>query len=170
MYRSYQGSIGANGRGSVEVRHGNAAVEWDVYQISCQCGTMGATCVVILYVNGAFLCATPQGSLDTACGPPDVMGLYVPAQTGFVAPIGGIYLVSCYLRTGQTNNQIYPTVNGTNIGRVSLVGDNQAGWYDSGIPLNANDVMRITLSTNTTGTLLGSTIFNYCTVAYLGTG
>jgi hypothetical protein len=73
VYRSYQGSIGANGRGSVEVRHGNAAVEWDIYQISCQCGTMGATCVVILYVNGAFLCATPQGSLDTACGPPDVV-------------------------------------------------------------------------------------------------
>jgi len=34
---------------------------------------MGATCVVILYVNGYFLCASPQGSLDTATGPPDVV-------------------------------------------------------------------------------------------------
>jgi hypothetical protein len=34
---------------------------------------MNANCVVILYVNGGFLCATPQGSLDTATGPPDVV-------------------------------------------------------------------------------------------------
>lgn len=28
---------------------------------------------MILYVNMNFLCATPQGSLDTATGPPDVV-------------------------------------------------------------------------------------------------
>lgn len=73
MFRSYQGTVLSNGIGTVEIQHGNTAMEWDVYQISCVCGTMLATCVVILYVNGAFLCATPQGSLDTATGPPDVI-------------------------------------------------------------------------------------------------
>jgi hypothetical protein len=73
MFRSYQGSINAAGTGSVEIFHTNTATEWDIYQISCICGTMGATCVVILYVNGAFLCASPQGSIDTATGPPDLV-------------------------------------------------------------------------------------------------
>ena len=73
MFRQYQGKIGPSGTGSVDVSHNNTAMEWDVYQISVTCGTMGATCVVILYVNGAFLCATPQGSGDTATGPPDVI-------------------------------------------------------------------------------------------------
>lgn len=73
MFRQYQGAIGPNKTGSVDVQHNNASMEWDIYQISVSCGTMGATCVVILYVNGAFLCATPQGSLDTATGPPDVV-------------------------------------------------------------------------------------------------
>lgn len=73
MFRSFQGTVDHTGTGNVSVTHNNAAVEWDVYQISCICGTMGATCVVVLYVNGAFLCASPQGSMDTATGPPDVV-------------------------------------------------------------------------------------------------
>jgi hypothetical protein len=73
MFRSYQGKIDSAGMGTVDIRHNNTAMEWDIYQVSCSCGTMGATCVVILYVNGAFLCASPQGSLDTATGPPDIV-------------------------------------------------------------------------------------------------
>jgi|SRR5215469_3457576 len=73
MYRNFNDIINSTGSGSVTITHGNAAVEWDVYQISCSCGMITAPCIVILYVNGYFLCATPQGSLDTATGPPDVI-------------------------------------------------------------------------------------------------
>lgn len=73
MFRNYANTIDHTGSGSVDITHGNAAVEWDVYQISCSCGTMTAPCIVILYVNMNFLCATAQGSLDTATGPPDVV-------------------------------------------------------------------------------------------------
>jgi hypothetical protein len=73
MYRNYSHVIGASGTGSIDIQHGNAAVEWDIYQISTQCGAINASCIVILYVNSNFLCATPQGSLDCATGPPDVI-------------------------------------------------------------------------------------------------
>lgn len=73
MFRSFQDTINTTGAGKVDISHGNAAVEWDIYQISCSCGAITAPCLVILYINNNFLCATPQGSLDTATGPPDVV-------------------------------------------------------------------------------------------------
>lgn len=73
MFRSFTEAIGPTGSGSVEIRNVNTAVEWDIYQISCSCGQITAPCLVILYVNDNFLCASPQGSLDTATGPPDVI-------------------------------------------------------------------------------------------------
>jgi len=72
-YRAFTGTISANGSGTVTIQNGNAATEWDIFQISTQCGSIQANCIVILYVNGNFLCATPQGSLDTAYGPPNVI-------------------------------------------------------------------------------------------------
>ena len=73
MFRNFQGTIGASGSGSMDIIQPNAVVEWDIYQISCQCGTLQGGCFVTLFVNGFFLCATPQGSRDTATGPPDVV-------------------------------------------------------------------------------------------------
>lgn len=72
-YRKFTGVIAANGTGEVDVQNTNAAMEWDIYQISCKCGAIQANCIVVLNINGNFLCATPQGSLDTATGPPDVI-------------------------------------------------------------------------------------------------
>jgi hypothetical protein len=73
MFRSYDGIIDITGTGSVTIFHNNAAMEWDIYQVSVSCGVIGASCIVQLSINGAFLCATPQGSLDTATGPPDIV-------------------------------------------------------------------------------------------------
>lgn len=73
MFRQFESTIDNFGNAQVDVRHNSTATEWDIYQISVTCGAMGAPCIVQLVVNGAFLCATPQGSLDTATGPPDVI-------------------------------------------------------------------------------------------------
>ena len=73
MFRQYGGKVDNNGNGAVQIFHNNTAMEWDIYQISVTCGTMGAACVVQISINGAFLCATPQGSMDTATGPPDAV-------------------------------------------------------------------------------------------------
>lgn len=73
MYRAFTNTIAPSGNGSVPIQNTNAAMEWDIYQISVQCGAIQANCIVILYINGNFLCATPQGSLDTAVGPPNVI-------------------------------------------------------------------------------------------------
>jgi len=73
MYRNFTNTISATGIGKVDIQHGNTAVEWDIYQISVSCGTITAPCIVLILVNNYFLCATAQGSLDTATGPPDVV-------------------------------------------------------------------------------------------------
>ena len=73
MFRSFSGTIDHNGNATVEIRQNNAAMEWDIYQISCSCGSSASTCIVALTVNGAFLCASAQGAMDTATGPPDVV-------------------------------------------------------------------------------------------------
>lgn len=73
MFRQYTSKIAVGGSGQIDISHTNTATEWDIYQISVSCGMMGASCVVQLVLNNAFLCATPQGSLDTATGPPDVV-------------------------------------------------------------------------------------------------
>jgi hypothetical protein len=72
-FRQFTGVIGTAGTAEVDVWHNNTASEWDIYQISVSCGSMTASCIVQLMINGCFLCATPQGSLDTATGPPDVI-------------------------------------------------------------------------------------------------
>jgi len=73
MFRQFSGSIDNSGNATVTIENNNAAMEWDIYQISCTCGNMAASCIVVLSINGAFLCSTPQGSMDTATGPPDVI-------------------------------------------------------------------------------------------------
>lgn len=73
MVRSYSGIIDAHGNATLTIYQNNVAMEWDIYQISCSCGNMAATCIVIISINGNFLCSTPQGSMDTACGPPDAV-------------------------------------------------------------------------------------------------
>lgn len=73
MFTQGTAVIAAGGIASVQIFHNNAATEWDIYQISVTCGTMTATCIVQINVNGNFVCATPQGSLDTATGPPDIV-------------------------------------------------------------------------------------------------
>lgn len=73
MFRSFESIMDTTGSASVTIFHNNASMEWDIYQISVTCGVVGASCIVFLTVNGAFLCATPQGSLDTASGPPDII-------------------------------------------------------------------------------------------------
>ena len=72
-FRQFIGTIDSTGNGIVDIYHNNVATEWDIFQISVSCGNMGNNCIVQLAINGAFLCATPQGSLDTATGPPDVV-------------------------------------------------------------------------------------------------
>lgn len=73
MFRSYSGYVDKNGNATLTIQQNNAAMEWDIYQISCICGNMAAACIVVISVNGAFLCSTPQGSMDTATGPPDTV-------------------------------------------------------------------------------------------------
>jgi hypothetical protein len=73
VFRSYSGIVDKNGNATLVIEQFNAAMEWDIYQISCVCGSMGNTCIVVISVNGAFLCSSPQGSGDTATGPPDTV-------------------------------------------------------------------------------------------------
>jgi hypothetical protein len=47
--------------------------EWDIYQISVSTKTFTPTCLAEVLHNNFFLCGSPQGSLDTATGPPDIV-------------------------------------------------------------------------------------------------
>lgn len=73
MFQSFQGKADIRGAAVVEITTQNSAMEWDIYQISIKSNTFLANCVAAIYFNGFFLCATPQGSMDTATGPPDVV-------------------------------------------------------------------------------------------------
>jgi hypothetical protein len=73
VFHSFQSKADARGAAVVEVTTQNSAMEWDIYQISLKCNTFIANCIAAIYLNGFFLCATPQGALDTATGPPDVV-------------------------------------------------------------------------------------------------
>lgn len=48
-------------------------MEWDIYQLSTKTNTFLTSCQVEIQKNGYFLCASPQGALDTATGPPDIV-------------------------------------------------------------------------------------------------
>lgn len=73
MFRAFQTELDVNGNGYVEVGPDNAAMEWDIYQISVSTVQVVDICAVLILHNGFFLCGTPQGSRDTATGPPDTV-------------------------------------------------------------------------------------------------
>lgn len=47
--------------------------EWDIYQVSVNTAQFSSATEVEITHNGFFLCGSPQGSLDTATGPPDIV-------------------------------------------------------------------------------------------------
>lgn len=73
MFRAFQVKLSSAGAGTVDVGPPSSAMEWDIYQISVKTLHFNTTCQVQILHNGFFLCASPQGSLDTATGPPDVV-------------------------------------------------------------------------------------------------
>lgn len=73
MFRTFQTKLDTSGNGSVDVSPFIANKEWDIYQISVQTDTFIASCVCELLHNGFFLCVSPQGAMDTATGPPDIV-------------------------------------------------------------------------------------------------
>lgn len=73
MFRTFQVKLDNKGNGSVDVSPFITNKEWDIYQISVQTATFNAMCVCEIQHNGFFLCVSPQGSMDTATGPPDII-------------------------------------------------------------------------------------------------
>lgn len=73
MFRAFQTTLDSNGAGYVRVGPGMTNVEWNVRQVSVRCAQAHPQCQVIMYHNGFFVCGSPQGWLDTATGPPNLV-------------------------------------------------------------------------------------------------
>jgi hypothetical protein len=88
--------LDSGGSGVVTIGPNQTAMEWDIYQISLRTTNFVSTCWAVIEVNGFFLCSTPQGSLDTATGPPDTVlqpgdemtVLFVSAHPNDLASVG----------------------------------------------------------------------------------
>lgn len=73
MFRTFQVKVANDGTAEVDVGPDITNVEWDVYQISVQTSIFNQACVCEIRHNGYFLCVSPQGSMDSATGPPDIV-------------------------------------------------------------------------------------------------
>lgn len=73
MFRTFQIYLDSNGNGQVDVSPFIANKEWDIYQISVQTAIFKQSCICQIQHNRFFLCVSPQGSMDTATGPPDIV-------------------------------------------------------------------------------------------------
>lgn len=68
LQRGYQTRVRPDGTATIDVAPDIVNAEWEVHQISVKCTSPG--CEAQVLYNTFFLCATPQGWLDTATGPP----------------------------------------------------------------------------------------------------
>jgi hypothetical protein len=73
MFRAFQTQIDGTGKGQIDVSPYIESVEWDIYTVAIQTQIQNSACIAELHQNGFFLCASSQGSKDTATGPPDVV-------------------------------------------------------------------------------------------------
>lgn len=73
MFRAFQVKFDTTGAGIVNVGPSITNMEWDIYQISVKTSTFSPFAQCQVLHNGFFLCASPQGALDTATGPPDIV-------------------------------------------------------------------------------------------------
>ena len=74
MFRAFQVEIDLKtGEGSIDVGPSITSMEWDIYQISVRTSVFSPFTQCEILHNGFFLCASPQGALDTATGPPDIV-------------------------------------------------------------------------------------------------
>lgn len=75
MFRAFQTQLDNTGNGSVNISPYVESSEWDIYQVSVQTGALTGGCTCTIAHNGFFMCASSQGSQDSAYGPPDVVVL-----------------------------------------------------------------------------------------------
>lgn len=76
-YKNFTSSLNNQGNGEIDIQQENAAVEWDIYQISIADPNIsprsGSHLIAAIYYNGLFVCSTSQGAGDAATGPPDII-------------------------------------------------------------------------------------------------
>lgn len=70
LRRQYQMYLNNAGSATIEISPNNAAMEWEIHQVSVSTKSPVQGCIAALYHNGAYLHSTPIGSLDSATGPP----------------------------------------------------------------------------------------------------
>lgn len=73
VFRGFQTKLDNSGYGTIHVGPDNAAMEWDIYQISTRTSQFSQSCIAEVLHNTFFLCGTPVGWKDTATGPPDTV-------------------------------------------------------------------------------------------------
>jgi hypothetical protein len=73
MFRAYSVQLDPYGNASLDIQPNNRAVEWDIYQVSIRTNIFNPQCYAEIWHAGFFRCASPQGSMDTATGPPDMV-------------------------------------------------------------------------------------------------
>lgn len=96
MFRTFQMKVDPNGTAVVHVHTLTTAMEWDIYQISVKTQVFWVYTQAEIQVNGFFVCGSPQGSLDTATGPPDIVikpgddltVTWINASPGDIATVG----------------------------------------------------------------------------------
>lgn len=96
MFRTFQQKVDSNGAAVVTVKPLTTAMEWDIYQISVKTQVYWKYTQCEIQVNGFFVCGSPQGSLDTATGPPDTVltpndtltVTWINASPGDIATVG----------------------------------------------------------------------------------
>jgi hypothetical protein len=73
MFRAFQTTLNASGNGQIDISPYIESVEWDIYTVAIQTQIQNPSCIAEIHQNGFFLCASSQGSKDTATGPPDAV-------------------------------------------------------------------------------------------------
>jgi hypothetical protein len=73
VFRTFQEKVQPNGIAVIHVTPITTAMEWDIYQISIKTQIFWQYTQAEVQINGFFVCGSPQGSLDTATGPPDLV-------------------------------------------------------------------------------------------------
>lgn len=72
-HRRYQVQLDSTGAGSLNIDPNNAAMEWDINQISVQTNPLVNGCICALFFNGAYIHHTMFGSQDSAQGNPNTL-------------------------------------------------------------------------------------------------
>lgn len=96
MFRTFQTRVDEHGNAIVHVQTLTTAMEWDIYQISVKTQVFWVFTQSEIQINGFFVCGSPQGSLDTATGPPDIVltpgddltVAWINASPGDIATVG----------------------------------------------------------------------------------